>query len=314
MKQPVSERIPGHMPPKRIIEVGPANAENFEYSWKCAELQAHLLSDVGEKRERNEDGCMLCIPQDAPTLHDRGRMVAVADGMGGVSGGALASKLALQTLAEVYCSGPDGQAIPARLREAIRQANHRVFEEAENRPEYYGMGTTVSALALHGNNAYVAHVGDSRVYLSRKGEPLYQITQDHSLVAEQLRNGIISEEEARNHSMKNLITRAVGTKEDVKVDLYTFPVKERDTILICSDGLCGVVEEAVIHESMAVENLQGASRMLVGKALQGGGPDNITVALVRVIRTPEKTPVHHGARKAALGSPGFFARLRSLFS
>ena len=114
--------------------------------------------------------------------------------------------------------------------------------------------------------------------------------------------------------MKNLITRAVGTKEDVKVDLYTFPVKDKDTLLICSDGLCGVVEQAAIHESMDVDNLQGASRMLVGKALQGGGPDNITVALVRLTRPPEKTAVHHGARRATLGKAGFFARLRSLFS
>lgn len=302
------------MAPKRIVEVGPANAENFEYSWKCPELQAHLLSDVGEKREHNEDGCMLCIPQDASQVHDRGRLFAVADGMGGVSGGALASKLALQTIAEIYLSGPDGHAIPSRLRDAIREANRRVFEEAENRPEYYGMGTTVSALVLHGSNAYVAHVGDSRVYLSRKGEWIYQITHDHSLVAEQLRNGIISEQEARNHTMKNLITRAVGTKEDVKVDLYTFPVKDRDTLLICSDGLCGVVEQSAIHESMDVDNLKGASRMLVGRALQGGGPDNITVALVRLTRPPEKTAVHHGARRAPLGKTGFFARLRSLFS
>lgn len=302
------------MASKRITEVGPANADNFEYSWRCPELQAHLLSDVGEKREHNEDGCLLCVPEDAPTLHDRGRLFAVADGMGGVSGGALASKLALQTLACVYYAGPEGQAIPARLRAATREANHRVFEEAENRPEYYGMGTTVSALVLHGNNAYIAHVGDSRVYLSRKGEPLHQITHDHSLVAEQLRSGLISEEEARDHSLKNLITRAVGTKEDVKVDLLTFPVKEKDTLLLCSDGLCGVVEDDAIHEAMGIENLQGASRVLVGKALQKGGPDNITVVLVRMLRPPEKKPMHHGARKALPNQKGFFSRLRSLFS
>ncbi len=302
------------MPPKRMIEVGPANADGFEYSWKCPDLQAHLLSDVGQKREHNEDGCMLCVPEDSHMLHDCGRLFAVADGMGGVSGGALASKLALQTLADVYCAGSKGQGIPARLRDALREANQRVFEEAENRPEYYGMGTTVSALALHGSNAYVAHVGDSRVYLGRKGEPLHQVTHDHSLVAEQLRSGIITEEEARSHSLKNLITRAVGTKEDVKIDLFTFPVKEGDTILLCSDGLCGVVEDSVIREAMSVENLQGASRMLVGKALQGGGPDNITVALVRLMQPPEKTSVHHGARKAIPGRIGLFWRLRRLFA
>ncbi len=165
------------MAPNRMVEVGPANAESFEYSWKCPELQAHLLSDAGEKREHNEDGCMLCIPQDAPRVHDRGRLFAVADGMGGVSGGALASKLALQSIAEIYLNGPYGHAIPSRLRDAIREANRRVFEEAENRPEYYGMGTTVSAVVVHGSNAYVAHVGDSRVYLNRKGEGMYQVTQ-----------------------------------------------------------------------------------------------------------------------------------------
>ncbi len=240
-------------------------------------------------------------------------MVAVADGMGGVSGGAFASRLALQTLVEDYYSR-QAKHTPARMREAIRQANLRIFEEAANHPEYYGMGTTVSAVVIKGDQAYVAQVGDSRVYVAREDRTVWQVTEDHSWVAEQVRDGLITEQDARSHPFKNRITRAVGTKEAVKVDLFVFQMKEGDTILICSDGLSNVMEESEIGDALALDGLQGAGRVLVGHALEAGGPDNITVALVRVTDPPPKAKAEHGAVKVGLAKGGFLGRLRGLFS
>ncbi|MFA6242492.1 MAG: protein phosphatase 2C domain-containing protein, partial [Candidatus Hydrogenedentales bacterium] len=145
---------------------GPDKGGSFEYHWAGAYLQAHLLSDVGKKRTRNEDGCIICAPEDKRIANDRGIFLAVADGMGGVSGGDFASRLALQTMVEEYYGSQEPN-IPARLRDSIERANRRIFEEAENHPEYYGMGTTVSALAIIGDHVYIAQVGDSRVYLRR---------------------------------------------------------------------------------------------------------------------------------------------------
>ncbi|GMV92812.1 MAG: hypothetical protein AMXMBFR82_25900 [Candidatus Hydrogenedentota bacterium] len=292
---------------------GPEKGGNYEYHWSGAYLEAHLISDVGKKRSRNEDSCAMCAPDDPRIVQDRGLLFAVADGMGGVSGGDFASRLALQTLAEEYYARRESN-IPIRLNESISQANRRIYQEAENHPEYYGMGTTVSALLIDGDHAYIAQVGDSRVYLLRKGEPIWQITDDHSLVAEQVRNGYISEQEARTHSLKNLITRAVGTKEAVNVDLFAVQLRTGDTLLICSDGLSNVVENDQLATAMAGENLQGAGRVLVGRALSAGAPDNVTAVLVRATGALPRTRFHEGAQKVSLTRSGLLGALRRLIS
>lgn len=291
-------------------QLGPPRGGNFEYHWSGPFLEAHLLSDVGKKRQRNEDGCTICIPDDKEVARERGLMFAVADGMGGVSGGDFASRLGLQTLVEEYYARTE-TTVPQRLTEAVSQANRRIFQEAENHPEYYGMGTTMCALVVHGDHAYIGHVGDSRLYLFR--EALYQVTEDHSLVAEQVRNGYISEDEARTHSLKNLITRAVGTKDAVKADIYAVKLKVGDTILICSDGLSNLVDDKSIAGILTGGNLQGAARVLVGRALEGGAPDNVTVLLLRVTEQPFKTQMAQGAKHVAIGKAGFFGSIRKIF-
>lgn len=296
-----------------LTRSGPENGGNYESQWTGNFLQAHLLSDVGKGRTHNEDTCLMCAPEDKELARLRGYLFAVADGMGGVSGGEFASKTALQTIAEAYFSGP-GETVPERLRDAIEQANQHIFEEAEHNPDYYGMGTTVSAVLIQGDCAYIAQVGDSRVYIGHGNNEVWQITNDHSLVAEQVRNGFISELEARNHALKNLITRAVGTKEKIKVDLFLVHLKEGDTILICSDGLSNVVEESEIAESLSLENVQGAARVLVGRALDEGGPDNITAVVIRVTEQPPKTEPDEGAVEVTLGRSGLFHKLKKLLS
>jgi serine/threonine protein phosphatase PrpC len=298
-----------------LTRTGPEGGGNFEYQWTGEYIQAHLLSDVGKKRTHNEDQCMLCVPEDKALAseYERGMLFAVADGMGGVSGGEFASRLALQTLAEEYYSAGDAPT-PLRLKEALRQANLRIYEEAEHNPQYHGMGTTVSAVVVLGDCAYVAQVGDSRVYMTRGNGSIWQITDDHSLVAEQVRNGMISEEEARNHALKNLITRAVGTKDSIEIDLFAVRLQEHDTLVICSDGLSNVVKDDEIAKSLNTNSLQGAARVLVGKALEGGGPDNITVVLLRVTKMPPRARLEEGAVKVTLEKPGLFNKLRRLFS
>ncbi|MBI4558036.1 MAG: Stp1/IreP family PP2C-type Ser/Thr phosphatase [Candidatus Hydrogenedentes bacterium] len=292
-----------------LTVTGPENGGNYEYQWSSKGLQAHLLSDVGKKRAHNEDCCTLCAPDDDHVLRERGLLLAVADGMGGVKGGEFASHLALQTLGETYYSLPNST-IPGRLQAAIDQANRRIFEEAEHNPEYHGMGTTVSAVVILGDYAYIAQVGDSRVYVARGNAGVWQITDDHSLVAEQVRNGYISEDEARKHALKNLITRAVGTKESIKVDLFSFHVKQGDTLLICSDGLSNLVDDREIGRCLAGESLQGAARILVGRALEGGGSDNITAVLLRITKPPEKKELEAGAVRVTFPKMGLFGRLK----
>lgn len=296
-----------------FIQRGPGDGGNFECGWENGYLSAHLISDVGKKRERNEDSCMLCAPTDQGLLESRGFLFAVADGMGGASAGEHASHLALTALSEEFYDGGDTN-IPHKMEESIETANQKVFGESERVPEYHGMGTTLSTLSIVGDCAYVGQVGDSRVYLQRKNSDLLQITEDHSLVAEQVRGGIISEAEARTHSLKNLITRAIGIKDEVDVDLFSLRVMKGDTLLICSDGLCNMVDDPDIADALHLETLQDAARLLVGKALEAGGSDNISVALIRVVDPPPKGNMQSGCSQIYPPVPGFWTALKGYFS
>lgn len=296
-----------------MVRLGPDSGGNFEYGWSNHYLEAHVISDVGKKREHNEDSCVLCAPQDLDLLQDRGFVFAVADGMGGASAGEYASRLTLTTLFEKYFASIGGN-IPEHVRQAIETANASVFEKATADPAYHGMGCTVSSVSIVGDCAYIGQVGDSRVYLWRESVGLVQLTHDHSLVAEQVRSGLISEEEARTHSLKNLITRAVGIKDQVAVDLFCLKLEKDDILLICSDGLCNMVDDESIAKSLTTKSLQGAARLLVGRALDNGGHDNITVEVIRVIDSPPKRPMHDGCTPVALEKgDGLFGRIRGAF-
>lgn len=294
-------------------DVAVANGRSYETSWTGPYVEAHLMTDVGLKREKNEDSCMLSVPDDEATLQNRGILLAVADGMGGASAGERASRMALNVIREEYYSA-EGDSVPVMLRYAIEVANEKIFEEAEVNPLYSGMGTTVSAAVLHGGYVYIAQVGDSRVYLIRERGNIHQITLDHSLVAEQVRSGLLREEDARNHSLKNLITRAVGIKDTVRVDLYALKVVEHDTLLICSDGLSNIVTDDRISRALSNGNLRHGTESLIEQALNGGGPDNITALTVRITQPPPKTDLQPGAEVVDLTPSSFLKRLRRLFS
>ena len=301
------------MPASLEMHSGPPDEGNAEYEWEGAYLRAHFMTDIGRKRTHNEDAFYFRAPRDTAVMRDKGMLFCVADGMGGVKGGSLASHLALETMVESYYDQERG-GIPERLQNALLTANERIFQEAGNRPELHGMGTTVTAVLVTGQCAYIAHVGDSRLYLSRNGSGAFQVTQDHSIVAEQVRSGIISEDEARTHALKNLITRAVGTKERVQVDLYAMRLRANDTLLLCSDGLSNVVEDRTIAQFLRNASVKGAGRLLVGKALENGGPDNITTAVLRVTSAPPHADLQSGAKLIHPPDGGLLTRIRSLFS
>lgn len=245
-------------------------------------LTGHGLSDVGKKRTRNED-CFL--------VSNKLQLYLVADGMGGHSGGEYASRLAVSTVEEVISSmntDPEATVISGvnsedteygdRLRYAIEVASQKIFDQALYDPELKGMGTTITAMIVDNGCAYVANVGDSRVYLLRDGK-IRQVTTDHSLVSEQMRAGLISSGDARKHRFKNIITRSVGYQEEVDIDLSTLELKPYDRIILCSDGLTNMVDDETIMQSVLGQDVKKSCQELVKIANDNGGDDNISVVI-----------------------------------
>lgn len=241
-------------------------------------LASGLLTDVGRQRSINQDaGLILDLP--------RGGLFAVADGMGGHAAGELAANLALDTLSSSFLNGRG--AAPERLAEAVQEANLAVLRSAVG--EYVGMGTTLVALVIDRAAALIAHVGDSRAYLLRGGV-LHRLTEDHSWVAEQVRLGHLTEEEARNHQWRSVVSNALGGEERVRLELYGLPLRRGDRLLLCSDGLSGVISEAELYGVMAQQpDPDLAVRQLIDLSNAEGGPDNIT-AIVVDIELPSRLP------------------------
>ena len=243
-------------------------------------VRAVLRTDVGKVRSENQDFGTLTTPEEeAGRL---GRLLLVADGMGGHRGGATASRLAAETVKAQFL-GSKNDDIPATLRDALVRANTRIFHEAQSNPDLRGMGTTTSVLVAREGKGWVAHVGDSRIYLVRGGE-IRQLTEDHSLVASMVREGLLTSQEAENHPRRNVLQRSMGVAEEVEVDIRgPLDLQEGDTFIICSDGLYGVVKESELME-VARLPIQEAADQYIKRALERGAPDNVTVIVARVER------------------------------
>jgi serine/threonine protein phosphatase PrpC len=225
-------------------------------------------SDVGRQRSVNEDDLVVSPP-----------FFAVADGMGGAKAGEVASAIAAGTFEGEAQSGEPAEAQLARI---LREANRRIYELAVKDEAHRGMGTTLTAAMVHGDEISFAHVGDSRAYVLRGGA-LEQLTSDHSLVAELERSGQISPEAAEHHPQRSIITRALGPEPEVEVDTYTVAGRDEDLFLICSDGLTSMIsDEEVASILRSSESLEDSAEALVRAANQSGGKDNITVVLFRV--------------------------------
>lgn len=229
------------------------------------------LTDPGITRPGNEDALLV-----------EGPLYAVADGMGGHRAGEIASRVAIE---ELLANAP-GRNDAKALARAVRAANRAVIESAEKSRTRTGMGTTLTAAFVDGLDVSIAHVGDSRAYLLHDGQ-LSRITEDHSMVADLVRQGSISEEEARFHPQRSVITRALGSDPNMAADVYELTASPGDRLLLCTDGLTGMLEDAYIAEILAAESdPASAVAKLVEAANRAGGYDNITAVVVDVEGTP----------------------------
>lgn len=252
------------------------------------EITASVQTDTGCVREANEDAGRHIAPADPDVLMRRGTLTIVADGMGGHSSGEVASAMAIEIISEVYYADTERPAAEA-LESAIQNANAAIFQKSTTEEKYFGMGTTVVALAIFGDSAITAHVGDSRVYRLRDGL-MEMLTLDHSHVMEMVINGIISMEEARHHDDKNVILRAVGTQEKIAVDVSApFAVVPHDEFLLCSDGLSDMLaDEEIASIWTSRRDLYTACERLIAEAKTAGGHDNVTAGIVRVAPRAER--------------------------
>lgn len=225
-------------------------------------------TDTGRARAENEDNAFARPP-----------LYVVADGMGGAQAGEVASALAVDEFRRgLVAEGTAEQ----RLSERVRAANRRIYETARAKHEQAGMGTTLTAVYLDDSELAVAHVGDSRAYIFRDGG-LIRLTHDHSLVAELMRRGKLTPEQAAEHPQRSIITRALGIEPEVEVDTWTYSMRAHDVVLLCSDGLTSMISEAQITEALAAEpDLDRAGARLIREANEAGGRDNITVVLFRL--------------------------------
>jgi protein phosphatase len=249
-------------------------------------LTYHAVSDVGRKRKGNEDSLFVNPEQN---------LFVVADGMGGHAAGEVASRVAVEAINEFICmtSGDEEITWPFgldesmsydgnRLKTAVRYANNKVLAATKESTEYEGMATTVVAVLVDGATANIAHVGDSRIYLYRNN-CLTQLTSDHSWVNEQLQSGVLSAEQARSHPLRNVVTRALGGRADLDVEMQVHEALPGDMLLLCSDGLTTMVPDAEIGATINQSNpdVEKAAKALVEQANARGGEDNITVLLLR---------------------------------
>jgi serine/threonine protein phosphatase PrpC len=240
-----------------------------------------VKTDLGRIRENNEDKSDFYEPEDPTLLAARGSLYAVADGMGGHAAGQIASELALKNVIAHYYDS-ETEEIPNALLEALSAANTTVHNVAIMVPDRSGMGTTMTAAVVAEDRVYVGQVGDSRAYLIRD-DAIRQVTFDHSWVAEQVRMGTLTAEEAETSPYRNVITRSIGTQPEVEPDVFVEEARAGDVWVLCSDGLTGHVQDEEIRLIASTQPPTEAARQLIELANSRGGRDNITV-LVFAIR------------------------------
>jgi serine/threonine protein phosphatase PrpC len=242
------------------------------------DLKVAKLSDTGRSRPHNEDCVDFFVPPDAQQLAQKGAIYLAADGMGGHSAGEVASHTAVELVRRHYYSDTTHD-VGTSLVRAFRLANRAIYEQAQSDPSKSGMGTTLVAAVVLGRKVYIANIGDSRAYLINE-RGITQITEDHSWVAEQMRAGLLTKEEARRHPQRNVVTRALGSKPSVDIDLFEGEIQEGDVLLLCSDGLTGYVEDPELASIAMEHRPEQAARLLVDQANARGGSDNISVVVV----------------------------------
>ena len=239
-------------------------------------IRAYCETDVGLKREKNEDAFL---------VDDGMGLYIVADGMGGHKGGDLASKLAVEAMSEVVRTHRDEHTYfspRAMLEDGYTEASSRIFQKSQMEDSYLqGMGTTLVVAYVHEDELFIGNVGDSRAYFFNN-QYMWQLTEDHSLVNEHIRAGLLKDSEARDFQAKNIITRSVGFEREVRCDIFRKKLSAGDKFLICSDGLSGLVSDERIHEICRKNDLKKSVQICIQEAKENGGDDNITVMIIHV--------------------------------
>ncbi|MGH9494714.1 MAG: Stp1/IreP family PP2C-type Ser/Thr phosphatase [Candidatus Sulfotelmatobacter sp.] len=251
--------------------------------WKTKPgIEAASLTDVGLQRANNEDSSLYWEPESDAEFRRKGRLAIVADGMGGYEGGQEASRLAVETVRYVYDRNFDGDA-QQTLNAAFHLAHDTIQRYGVDHPEFHGMGTTCTALSIIDQKLSFAHIGDSRLYLIRGGN-ISRLTRDHSYVGRLVENGIVRSEDAESHPQRHILTAALGSGRDITPDVppQPVPLEEGDTLLLCTDGLWSLINEQNLLQTVQENSPSDACPKLVQMALDRGGPDNITLLVLRV--------------------------------
>lgn len=245
-------------------------------------IEVASLTDVGCQRENNEDSLSYWEPKSEAEFRQKGRLAVVADGMGGYEGGQEASRMAVETVQDVFDQEPPSDPRGALLK-GFKTAHERIRKFADEHPELQGMGTTCTALALNDLHLYFAHVGDSRLYLVR-GDSILRLTRDHSYVGKLVESGVLRSEEAERHPQRHILTAALGAGPEIEAEAPPSPVRleSGDTLVLCTDGLWSLVHEAEILDVVSRLGASAACQELVRLARERGGPDNITVQILRM--------------------------------
>lgn len=252
---------------------------------ELVQIASSGLTDVGRVRTNNEDSFRLVEPLS---------LFILSDGMGGEAHGEIASAMAVESIAEALSAPKQDSGATLhgeisdnwsektkRLKDAVHAANLKIYQSAQKNPEQRGMGATLTAVWAEGEKLSIAHVGDSRAYLLRSGT-LQQLTNDHSLVAEQVRRGLLTPQQAEESEMQSVLLRALGAHPDVEVDVDEVSILPRDVLLLCSDGLTRMVTEPEIAGTLQAEtDPASAAKKLIGLANENGGLDNVTVIVAR---------------------------------
>lgn len=245
-------------------------------------IETASLSDVGLQRTDNEDSYLYWEPESDHEFRRKGRLAIVADGMGGYEGGQEASRLAVETVRHLYDRdfGGDPQ---AALLNAFLAAHDTIQRYAFEHPQFHGMGTTCTALAILDHQLYFAHVGDSRLYLVR-GNSISRLTRDHSYVGRLVENGIVRSEDAESHPQRHILTAALGSGNELMPQTSEQPMalETNDILILCTDGLWSLVADQDLARAARNQSLAEACIKMVRMALERGGPDNVTVQLLRV--------------------------------
>jgi protein phosphatase len=258
-----------------MIDILMVQCSFFGYNKNMGTIVCFGKSDVGLRRSNNEDAFFV-----APDLG----VCSVADGMGGAASGEIASRLFVETCREIFSPGrrQTEQEVLASVQQVFQTANGRILKQGTDNPHQEGMGCTAELIAFHDQTYVLGHVGDSRTYLFRQGK-LRQMTKDHSLVQDQLDQGIITPVEARNHSLRHVLVRAVGVGDTLAVDLVKGGFLPGDVFLLCSDGLTDMVDDAALERVLSSDgSLEQRGERLIESAKSAGGYDNITILLCEV--------------------------------